>query len=132
MSLYTRCILSEREVKDGTRISVMSRHTLQDGYTPDNRITASKYDLHLPQFGPHPKLIGDYYKRALPWDEFEIRYLQQLQTKDISQLITNIATRALNENITFLCIEPTADFCHRRLLAQECLKKVPSLSLEHR
>lgn len=36
--LKTACILSERTEEQGVRISVMSRHTLEDGKTPDKRI----------------------------------------------------------------------------------------------
>jgi len=40
MSLSTGCILSPRQESDGTRISVMSRHTLNDGKTSDERIVS--------------------------------------------------------------------------------------------
>ena len=69
--IRTRCILAPKELTDGVRISVMSRHTLNDGVTPDLRITRKLYDIHLPLLAPNPRLIGDYYKRDLPWEDFE-------------------------------------------------------------
>ena len=41
MSLFTKCILKEKENNDGLRISVMSRHTQNDGVKLDKRITSS-------------------------------------------------------------------------------------------
>ncbi|MBI5803556.1 hypothetical protein HY448_02625, partial [Candidatus Pacearchaeota archaeon] len=65
MTLYTKCILSAPSYVDRVRISVMSRHTLNDGITPDERITSEKFNLHVPELAPPLKLIGDYYKRNL-------------------------------------------------------------------
>jgi len=61
--LYTKCILSEREISDGIRISVMSRHTLNDGKTPDTRITKDKYDEWIKFLAPKSKLVRDYHKK---------------------------------------------------------------------
>jgi len=36
--LKSKCILAEKNIDDGQRISIMSRHTLNDGKTPDERI----------------------------------------------------------------------------------------------
>ena len=50
--LFTESILSERHPDSGTRISVMSRHTLNDGVTPDPRIIPASYDEHISQMAP--------------------------------------------------------------------------------
>jgi len=64
--IFTESILNEKHSDSGIRISVMSRHTLNDGVTPNPEITSDKYDEHIPKLAPHPKLIGAYYKRELP------------------------------------------------------------------
>ena len=56
--IYTKCIFSPRDIFENIRISVMSRHTLEDGKTPDERINGLLYDLHEPIFGPPYNLIG--------------------------------------------------------------------------
>lgn len=122
MSLFTKCILKEVEISDGIRISVMSRHTLEDGITPDSRITKAKYQEHLPILAPSLKLIGDYYKRGLSWEEFERRYLTRIRRPEIGVLVRSLTERALREDVTLLCIEATAEKCHRRLLAEECAR----------
>lgn len=60
--LKTKCILAPESENDGLRISIMSRHTLEDGKTPDSRITPNHFDLHLPILAPHPKDVGAYYR----------------------------------------------------------------------
>jgi len=129
--LYTKCIITEPEKSDGTRISVMSRHTLNDGITPDPRITLDKYNEWLREVAPPSKLIGGYYKRNLKWDDFEPKYLQYLRSPEISPKVKELAERAMNSDITLLCIEATAKYCHRRLLAEECQFYETELRVEH-
>ena len=120
MTLYTGCIYHPNH--QGTRISVMSRHTLSDGITPDPRITAQSYDCWEKGVSPHSKLLGDYYKRGLPWEEFERRYLFHIQKPELSSKLTELIDLALAQDITLLCREESPERCHRRLLAEECKK----------
>ncbi|MBI4152538.1 DUF488 domain-containing protein [Candidatus Woesearchaeota archaeon] len=130
--LYTKCIFHNVENSDGTRISVMSRHTLNDGITPDPRITAATFEEWIPELAPPLKLVGDYYHRNLAWADFERRYLEHLSQTDVSSLVSTLAKRSLSNDITLLCVEETPECCHRRLLAEECQKYEPTLSIEHR
>ncbi len=106
--LYTKCILHEKEETDGTRISVMSRHTLNDGITPDQRIISTSFDEWMPELAPPAKLVGDHYLRNLPWMEFERRYLEYLSHPYINSQVSTLATRSLTRDITILCVEETA------------------------
>ncbi len=130
--LYTKCILSPIEERDGTRISVMSRHTLNDGTTPDLRITPDRYREWRREFAPPERLIGDYYKRGLSWEVFEDGYLAYLRSFEMIPKVQQLTRRATLEDLTLLCIENTPEHCHRRLLAEECLRYEPKLNLEHR
>jgi uncharacterized protein YeaO (DUF488 family) len=131
MVLYTKCILKPRKQEDGIRISVMSRHTLQDGKTPDERIIKELYDEHKPNLAPPAKLIGSYYKRGLGWEEFAQQYLEYLKTEKVKEEVKNLAQRALRTDITILCIEDSPEYCHRRLLSEECGKYEPNLIIKH-
>ena len=121
--LSTKCILALRSNYDGLRISVMSRHTLDDGVTNDPRILPSMYSLHFTSLSPPPQLIGSYLKRGLSWEDYERRYLDHLKSpnavSDISRIIHFLNNRL---NVTLLCIEETPEHCHRRLLALEIKK----------
>ncbi len=129
--LFTKCILNEPSAEDGLRVSVMSRHTLNDGVTPDARIKSCHF--HIPKFGPSPKLIGAYYRNEIDWNIFEKRYFNQIRSKP--EVISNLRffiEYATGYAVTFLCIEEKPDFCHRRLLAEECQRLEPKLIVEHR
>jgi uncharacterized protein YeaO (DUF488 family) len=129
--LFTKCILSESSIDDGLRISVMSRHTLNDGVTPDSRIKVCHF--HIPKLGPSPRLIGAYYRDEIDWCVFEKKYLIQIRSKlEIISKIKFFAEYALGHTVTFLCVEEKPDFCHRRLLAQECKRFKPNLQVEYR
>ncbi|HLD79134.1 MAG TPA: DUF488 domain-containing protein [Candidatus Nanoarchaeia archaeon] len=130
--LYTKSIIKPKISGDGLRISIMSRHTLNDGVTPDPRISADSYEVWRKDLAPPAKLIGDYYKRGLPWTEYERRYLAFLQQADISSKVQELARDALVQDITLLCIEEDAAQCHRRLLAEECQRYQPQLQVEHK
>ncbi len=128
--LFTKCIIKEVEPRDGYRISVMSRHTLDDGKTPDLRIKS--WDVHYPLLGPSPRLIGEYKRGCMSWAKFARRY--RLEIRDSFKLpnVLLLARFAFDNDVTILCIEETAEYCHRRLLAEECRKLVPELRIEHR
>ena len=129
--LITKSIYKDPSPEDGLRVSIMSRHTLKDGVTPDPDI--QQCSLHIPTFGPAPKLIGKFYRDEVTWDEFKKLYLEQIRTnpKVISK-IKLFAKMALQTDITFLCVEEDADSCHRKLFAEECQRLVPELVVVHR
>ena len=127
--LKTKSILEKKEESDGLRISIMSRHTLNDGITPHPKITISSYDEWLKILSPPLILLGDYYKRGLRWEQFENRYLEYIRTKEIRREVQNLAKRGLDSTITLLCIEESPENCHRRLLAEECKRHISYLIL---
>lgn len=122
--INTKCIKDPIDIADGIRISVMSSHTI-DGILPDISITENMYDLHIPKLAAPNKLLGDYYKRGISWEEYEQRYLEHIRRPDIQSIIINLL-KTYN-NITFLCIEPDDSKCHRRLLYEECIKMIDQL-----
>jgi len=125
--LKTKSIKAPIEPSDGLRISVMSRHTLNDGITPDPEISPDSYDEWWPELAPSPKLVGDHYKRNLSWIEFERRYLGELLDKPKLEELIGLA---LCRTVTILCVESSPDECHRRLLAEECGRFCPELDIE--
>jgi uncharacterized protein YeaO (DUF488 family) len=127
--LKTKSILKPKEESDGLRISIMSRHTLNDGITPHPKITKSSYDQWFRVLSPPVKLLGDYYKRALSWEKFEQGYIEYIRKAEIRIEVQNLAKRSLDSVITLLCIEESPEYCHRRILAEECKKYQPSLVL---
>ena len=128
--IKTKYMLEPREESDGLRISIMSRHTLNDGKTPHPEINQRSYNLWMPSLAPPLKLIGSYYKGDTPWNQFESEYLEHIRQAEIQTKIKDIARHGLDSILTFLCIDEFPEKCHRRLLAEECQKYQPSLILE--
>lgn len=90
--LRTRCILIPKAYDDGLRVSVMSRHTLSDGKTPDVRIKQDiSYDLWIPQLAPLPMSVRDYYQDKLSFEELAERYRWYLQTQKQRERVEKLA-----------------------------------------
>jgi uncharacterized protein YeaO (DUF488 family) len=137
MALRTGCIKAIPKIDGYFRISVMSRHTLNDGVTPDPEITESSRDEWWPELAPPDTLIGWYYKqqkkKLLPhwklWENFERKFTHYLQDPDVKIYLQHLATLARYGDVIILCIEPTPKYCHRRLVAEACRRVDPSLAI---
>jgi uncharacterized protein YeaO (DUF488 family) len=128
--LKTKSILAPKEKQDGIRVSTMSRHTLEDGITPNPEITPDKYDFWLKNLGPSPKLVGGYYRHEISWADYERKYLKRIRRPQMVDKIKSLAKSALERDITILCIEDSPNYCHRRLLAEECKRYEPNLVID--
>lgn len=127
--LKTRSIRYNPEADDGLRISIMSRHTLKDGVTPDTTILPSMFDEHRPELAPPARLLGDYYKRNKGWNNFERNFRHHLLLPAVAAAVERLAMEALESNVTILCTEHSPDHCHRRLVAEQCQLIVPELTV---
>ena len=131
--IFTKSITKEKDPNDQKRISVMSKHTLEDGKTPDERIIEGiTFDEWQKDFAPPAKLVGAYYRKELSWKNFEKKYLEFLRSDKIRPKVESFAKRCTEETITLMCIEDTADKCHRRLLAEELQRYQPRLKIIHK
>lgn len=133
MALHTACIL-HRDKRHGIAISTMSRHTLSDGKSPDPRLDRDQdptvYDEWEREVAPPPYLVGSWYKKRITWPEFEEEYLAFLRDDLHARIVIHkIIERAKKEDVTLMCIEETPEFCHRRLLAEECRRQDPDLQV---
>ena len=125
--IMTRCIYLPPRRDDGFRISIMSRHTLADGKTPDPRIHPGSFHDHWPELGPPPKLIGAYYRGEIDWLKFADSYRRHIRSNAAAKRrIKQLIELARNSRVTLLCCEATEDVarCHRRLLAEHLLDLV--------
>jgi uncharacterized protein YeaO (DUF488 family) len=130
--LYTKCIFNYPMPQDGYRISVMSRHTLNDGKTLDSRITSDYFDLWAKELAPLSKFVGAWYKNKISWEDFQNEYFKHIRQPSNSEIIGILARRALNQDITLLCSEEKPEQCHRKLLAGEFQIYQPNLKIIYR
>jgi uncharacterized protein (DUF488 family) len=82
---------------------------------------------HHPEFAPTDELL-DEYKKGHDWSHYEERFNQLLAERD-----PRGEARALleKEAICLLCAEPTADKCHRRLVAEYLRSLAPEVEVKH-
>lgn len=125
--LLTKAIRAPIEHSDGIRISVMSRHTLQDGRTPDTTIHDDMYDVWWPELAPPTSLLGDYYKRSLSWADFESRFDKHLASSAATAALNKLIELSYYGTAAILCTEGEPKKCHRRLVAEKCKLIVPEL-----
>ena len=69
---------------------------------------------HRPEFAPTKEILDAYKKKEITWPEYESKYNSILSERQVDRQIT---TDMLNM-ACLLCSEPTAEKCHRRLLAE--------------
>lgn len=129
MPLHTRSIKAPKRDDDGVRISVMSRHTKEDGVTPDPEIHEGSYDEWWVVLAPPPRLIGAYCRKEISWDEFAAIFREYLMFPQVELLLWRLIKRARVSSVTILCAEDTPARCHRRLIAEMCSAIDPSLEV---
>jgi uncharacterized protein YeaO (DUF488 family) len=110
----------------------MSRHTLNDGITPDERIREGiSFDEWLKELAPPEKLVGAYYRDEVGWDDYAVAYLAHLRSEIVGPLVQDLARRCDKESVTLLCAEESPDYCHRRILAEEIQRILPEITIIH-
>jgi len=82
---------------------------------------------HHPEFAPTDELL-DGYKQNRDWQAYEDEFRQLLNARN-----PEVGSRALlqKDNLCLLCTEPTADKCHRRLVAEYLAGLQPGSEIEH-
>jgi uncharacterized protein YeaO (DUF488 family) len=133
--LRTKCIFDPVSTEDGLRISVMSRHTLEDGITPDKRIIPGvSYMEHHVELAPPSTTVGKWYrssKSETDWDIFTEEYLGHLDKPKQAREVRWLAKFALRRDVTILCVEPRGERCHRVILSEMCKQMQPALEVRH-
>jgi uncharacterized protein (DUF488 family) len=90
-------------------------------------ICDAKY-MHQPLLAPTQELLDEYKKNKGSWEEYERQFTELIRTravhKQIKQSSFEVAT-------VLLCSEPTAEHCHRRLVAEYLQSQWGSVSIVH-
>jgi uncharacterized protein (DUF488 family) len=83
--------------------------------------------LHLPELAPTQPMLDEYKKNAGEWREYESKFLALMADRKIEDTIA----REVIGGGCLLCSEPTAEHCHRRLVAEYLKTKWGDLEIEH-
>jgi len=90
-------------------------------------ICQAKYH-HEPLLSPDKDLLDGYKKKTVSWEEYEPRFLALLREREAERLIDR---RLFDVPTVLLCSEPTADHCHRRLVAEYLAAKWGNARIVH-
>ena len=83
---------------------------------------------HQPMLSPDKDLLDGYKKKTVSWEQYEQRFLAVLRQREVETLVD----RGLFDVPTvLLCSEPTADRCHRRLVAEYLATKWSDARIVH-
>jgi len=84
--------------------------------------------IHIESFAPTDELLKGYKKKEISWEEYVKTFNQILNDRNINKKIQNLIPKL--DKGCLLCSEPTADQCHRRLVAEHIKTNFPDLDLE--
>ncbi len=83
--------------------------------------------LHRPDFAPSKELLNGYKNNSVSWQEYEIEYKKILEKRNI---IKDVDWNLFIDSV-LLCSEPTAEQCHRRLLAEYFKANNNDIKIKH-
>ncbi len=82
---------------------------------------------YKPELAPSKELLNGYKNKSITWDEYIKIYNKLLIDRDV---LKNITIDGL-DNAVLLCSEPTADQCHRRLMAEYLAEHFENIKIVH-
>ena len=91
-----------------------------------NEICGIKYK-HIADFAPTKELLSDYQNKKIDWIEYKKIYKNLIEKRNVTAKY-NIEEF---DNACFLCSEPTAEQCHRKLLVEYFKEKNPQIQIIH-
>jgi len=92
------------------------------------KIANIKY-IHNVNYAPTKDILDNYKKNKLSWCEYEQLYMNLIKKRNVERIFTK-ETQSYS-NVCFLCSEPTAQYCHRRLLAEYLKNNIKNISIRN-
>ncbi|MFO7742089.1 MAG: DUF488 domain-containing protein [Anaerolineae bacterium] len=83
---------------------------------------------HRPELAPTPEIL-DAYRDGADWTAYEARFIALLKERSAEEVGREILARYRAPCL--LCAEPTAERCHRRLVAEYWVERFSGLVLVH-
>jgi uncharacterized protein (DUF488 family) len=116
-------------------IDVRLRNTSQlSGYAKRDDLAFLLQEGFCIAYEHHPELaptddIYDSFRQDKNWQAYEQNFRPLLTERQAEQIGRDILSR--HRSVCLLCSEPTADLCHRRLVAEHWAEQIPDLSIIH-
>jgi uncharacterized protein YeaO (DUF488 family) len=84
--------------------------------------------VHEPLLAPTDDILTEYRKNKRPWDEYELKFLALMNQRDIA---VTVPQSLFDRRVVLLCSEPTAEHCHRRLVAEYLQRTWRDVAITH-
>ena len=84
---------------------------------------------HLPQLAPSDEMFDAYRKEEMQWTEYRYQIRTLLRERRAELVGQEILARYRAPCL--LCAEPTAEFCHRRVVTEYLASHIPDLEIIH-
>ena len=84
--------------------------------------------IHAPILAPTNEMLAAYKKEKGSWEEYETQFLRLMAERKVESAI---APSLLSTPTVLLCSEPTAEYCHRRLVLEYLEAKWGDLKIQH-
>ncbi|MBN2217850.1 MAG: DUF488 domain-containing protein [Pirellulales bacterium] len=83
--------------------------------------------VHRPELAPTKEMLDAYKSKTIDWPE----YARQFNALLAERAVENAIFAEQLNGACLLCSEPTAEHCHRRLVAEYCREKHPEIEIVH-
>jgi uncharacterized protein (DUF488 family) len=83
---------------------------------------------HEPLLAPTQEILDAYKKHKGDWDVYEEAFLALMQSRSIESAIDK---ESFARKTVLLCSEPTAEYCHRRLVLEYLQKEWGGVRILH-
>jgi uncharacterized protein (DUF488 family) len=84
--------------------------------------------LHMPILAPTEDILGDY-RADSDWERYVLRFESLMDQRDVPAALNRAEFEALSTCL--LCSEPTAEKCHRRLVAERLVQSWTGVEVIH-
>ncbi len=108
MPVQCKSIYEDASPADGIRV-------LTTNYWPRG-ISRERAGTYVRILGPTRDLLRGFKDGTISWDEYEVRYLAEMQDEQRRAEIARLAELAVRETVTVMCVCKDDAQCHRRLL----------------
>ena len=85
--------------------------------------------IHDDLFAPTKQLLDDYRAKKVSWDMYEEEFSKIIKTRNLVDRFKKLYTKT--EKVCLLCTEPTAQQCHRRLVAEYLKDNMEGVEIIH-
>ena len=84
---------------------------------------------HDDVFAPTKTLLDNYRSNKVSWNEYEDVFAKIMENRQIEERFKKLYSNY--KNVCLLCTEPTAEQCHRRLVAEYLHKHCDNIEIIH-